>query len=83
MKIEWNKVTWYSKLIAVVVFVVVFCVGFNLGKQSEEVNSIVVPAHSVNKPTTSNADLGKPINTVSYSCDQNKTIVASFYQGAR
>jgi len=30
-KIEWNKVTWYSKLIAVVVFVVTFCAGVWLG----------------------------------------------------
>jgi len=33
MSIQWNKVTWYSKLIAVVIFVAVFFLGFYLGQQ--------------------------------------------------
>jgi hypothetical protein len=37
MKIEWNKVTWYSKLIAVILFTATFYLGFNLGKESEKV----------------------------------------------
>ena len=32
-KIEWNRVTWYSKLLAVVVFLVTFGVAFYLGAQ--------------------------------------------------
>ena len=72
MKIEWNKVTWYSKLLAVVVFVLVFWGAFSLGKEAGETESMipVVPA-----------PMAKPINTVSYSCDKGKTIVAAFYQG--
>ena len=31
MKIEWNRVTWYSKLAAAVVFLATFLVAFNLG----------------------------------------------------
>ncbi|MBU6490711.1 hypothetical protein KGQ25_00895 [Patescibacteria group bacterium] len=31
MAIEWNKVTWYSKLAAVAVFLATFLVAFNLG----------------------------------------------------
>jgi hypothetical protein len=31
MAIRWNKVTWYSKLLAVVVFAATFLVAFNLG----------------------------------------------------
>ena len=31
MKIEWNRVTWYSKLLAVVVFLATFAVAFWLG----------------------------------------------------
>ncbi len=31
MNIEWNKVTWYSKLAAVIVFVATFFIAFNLG----------------------------------------------------
>jgi hypothetical protein len=29
--IEWNKVTWYSKFLAVLVFIITFAVGFHLG----------------------------------------------------
>ena len=32
MKIQWNKVTWYSKLLAIIIFVATFFVGFILGK---------------------------------------------------
>lgn len=31
MKVEWNRVTWYSKLAAVIVFVGTFAVAFWLG----------------------------------------------------
>jgi hypothetical protein len=34
MKIEWNKVTWYSKLLAIIIFVLTFYVGFILGNQN-------------------------------------------------
>lgn len=37
MTIQWNKVTWYSKLVAVVLFVGVFFLGFYLGREYEEV----------------------------------------------
>jgi membrane-bound inhibitor of C-type lysozyme len=71
MKIEWNRVTWYSKLLAVILFVLVFYFGFSLGKEAGE----IVP----NIPVQ--VSVIKPINTVSYSCDAGKTIVADFYQG--
>lgn len=73
MKIEWNKVTWYSKLIAVILFVFTFLIGFNLGKKSEYVEPIVAPAKSWT--------VIQPINAVSYSCDGGKTINAKYYQG--
>jgi len=37
MKIEWRKVTWYSKLLAVVLFVGVFILGLYLGAAYNEV----------------------------------------------
>lgn len=37
MNIEWNKVTWYSKLVAVILFTATFYLGFNLGKESEKI----------------------------------------------
>jgi hypothetical protein len=39
MKIWWNKVTWYSKVFAIILFVVVFYVGFNLGQQKKEIST--------------------------------------------
>ena len=35
MKIEWNKVTWYSKLLAAVLLVVTFAIAFSLGARYE------------------------------------------------
>lgn len=34
MPIEWNKVTWYSQAIAIVLFVAVFALGYRLGQRS-------------------------------------------------
>jgi len=31
MHIEWNKVTWYSKLVAIIVFVATFYIAYELG----------------------------------------------------
>ncbi len=36
MNIQWNKVTWYSKLAAVVLGLVIFCVGIYIGTEIEE-----------------------------------------------
>ena len=37
MKIHWNKVTWYSKLLAVIIFVATFYVGFIFGNQNGKI----------------------------------------------
>ena len=37
MTVEWNKVTWYSKIAAVIVFGGVFVLGYWLGAQNAEV----------------------------------------------
>ena len=36
MKIEWNKVTKFSQIIAIILFVAVFFVGFTIGKEFEK-----------------------------------------------
>ena len=53
MTIQWNKVTWYSKIVAVVLFVLTFYVGFILGKQAGEVDVNSVPV--VNNTSTNTA----------------------------
>lgn len=35
MKIQWNKVTWYSKLAAVIIYVCTFALAFWLGRMYE------------------------------------------------
>lgn len=40
MNIEWNKVTWYSKLLAIVVFLVTFVLAFSLGVEYEKIKEL-------------------------------------------
>ena len=35
--IEWNKVTWYSKALAVIIFIATFVIAFHLGRAFERV----------------------------------------------
>ena len=37
-RIEWNKVTWYSKLASVIVFLATWFIAFNLGIFYEQVH---------------------------------------------
>jgi hypothetical protein len=41
MKIEWNKVTWYSKLLALVIFILLPCLAFWYGVQYGELLGVV------------------------------------------
>lgn len=43
MPIEFHKVTWYSKLIAVILFVATFLIGFYLGGENKEIKNLLVP----------------------------------------
>jgi hypothetical protein len=36
MKVEFNKITWYSKLIALILFITLPFIGFYLGMQYEK-----------------------------------------------
>ena len=37
-KIKWNVVTWYSKLLAVLLFFVVLLIGIYIGSELEKLN---------------------------------------------
>jgi hypothetical protein len=37
MPIIWNKVTWYSQVIAIILFVVVLIIGFYFGKEYQKI----------------------------------------------
>jgi len=47
MTIQWNKVTWYSKLLAVILFVLTFYVAFSLGaswgENKTKINPTIIP----------------------------------------
>ncbi len=40
MSIQWNEVTWYSKLLAVILFLMVFAGGFYFGTRNEEIKEL-------------------------------------------
>ncbi len=78
-KIQWNKVTWYSKLLAVIVFLLTFYIGYNLGKEDQSIvdlnNQLITPTftHMVTSPQAI-------INDVTFACSGGKTIRAQFRQ---
>mgnify|MGYP001218892708 CR=1 FL=1 len=44
MKIKFNEVTWYSKLVAIIVFLCVFAIAFYLGKEFGKLERQTIPA---------------------------------------
>lgn len=64
MKIEFNKVTWYSKLLAIIIYVSTFFLGFYLGQKIESLNYI-----------TNRIQI---INTAVFACTNSKAIYAEF-----
>jgi membrane-bound inhibitor of C-type lysozyme len=64
MKIEWNKVTSLSQIVAIVLFVVVFIVAFQIGRTFEK-------QFILGKPIT---------GFVKFVCADKKTIEAEFYK---
>ena len=48
MSIQWNKVTWYSKVLAVVLALLIFYIGFKLGEMKRDVGAVPAMPH----PTT-------------------------------
>lgn len=65
MTIEWNKVTWYSKIAAVVLFVATFILGFWLGSMKTEVVYVEVP-RVVNHPAEQNGISTSTMNFVGH-----------------
>jgi membrane-bound inhibitor of C-type lysozyme len=64
MKIEWNKVTKLSQIVAIALFVVIYIVAFQVGRVFE--NELILGA-----PTT---------NFVKFVCADGKTVQAEFYK---
>jgi membrane-bound inhibitor of C-type lysozyme len=65
MQIVWNKVTKFSQIVAIVLFVAVFFFGIFVGRKAG--------IYEV---------LGVPINDVTFTCAEGKSIHAVFYKRA-
>ncbi len=82
MKIVWNKVTWYSIALTVVVLIVALVLGFSFVQQYEQVTSEQgAYESSAQQAALSLASSKKLITRVTYACRGQKTIDAAFYQG--
>jgi membrane-bound inhibitor of C-type lysozyme len=68
MKILFNKVTWYSKVLAIIIFIGTFFLGFWLGQKNEGLNCIIKEAEKQSEI----------INTAVFACPENKAIYAVF-----
>jgi membrane-bound inhibitor of C-type lysozyme len=76
-EIDFNHVTRYSQLIAIVLFVAVFALGFELGKFYEYKSFM----NSINANiTAATSGFEIPIDIVNYSCDGKKTIGATYWK---
>ncbi len=76
MKIEWNRVTWYSKLLAVIVFVGVFVLAFYLGRQYEKTTEISTKIVSIPEYKMS-FEVPESLSDLTYKIDEYKNILLS------
>ncbi len=73
MKIEYNKVTWYSMVLAIVMYVGIFALAYYLGnKCCSLLNPAPVQLQQQNQANNK-------ITNASFACDNNKTINAFFF----
>lgn len=77
MDIEWNTVTWYSKLAAALLFVGVFVLGFYLGTQYAATNGPEKPVAPATTPqvTKSKNTETLPINTKTQTSNKYAAII--------
>jgi len=71
MKIEFNKVTWYSKLLALLVFIGSFLLAFYLGQKCGVANYIV-------EEYSKQPEI---IASAVFACPESKAIYAEFTEG--
>jgi membrane-bound inhibitor of C-type lysozyme len=79
-KIHWNKVTWYSKLLAVILFLAIFAWAFHLGRQYEQVYERIAAANAPATSTVLGLVSENLIANAVFTCDSDKAIQAQFMQ---
>ena len=72
--IEWNEVTWYSRFLALVVFILALILGFYIGKQYQDVENLL------QTPVQAATIVEKPVANVIFVCLQQEAIHAVFYK---
>lgn len=65
MTIKWKEVTWYSQLLAIILFVGVFALGYWLGQKNTG-------------ETVTKEPLEEEKHLVSYSCKDEKALIATY-----
>jgi membrane-bound inhibitor of C-type lysozyme len=78
VKISFTTVTWYSQIVAIVLFVGVYFLGVYIGEQYEKTN---VPVSAVSLPLSSSTVSAVPMtlmNNVTFVCPSGKFIAAQF-----
>ena len=77
MKIEWNKVTSLSRILAIIIYGGTFGLAFYLGQQCGELKAELrhAPIIQLSIPVQEK----NIINAVTFVCDNNKTINALFF----
>jgi len=75
MKIKWNKISKYSQILAIIIYVGTFGVAFFLGQMWGAANAILDQSLvSESKQSSDNV-----INSAIFNCDNEKTINAIFF----
>ncbi|MFA5009019.1 MAG: MliC family protein [Candidatus Paceibacterota bacterium] len=77
MKIEWNKVTSLSRILAIIIYGGTFGFAFYLGQQCGELKAELKHAPII--PLSIPVQENNIINAVTFVCDNNKTINALFF----
>jgi membrane-bound inhibitor of C-type lysozyme len=75
---KWNEVTRYSQILAIILFIVVFCGGFFIGKYSAKIANEAKLQQEV-QTLSSSLQIEKPVSTTNFTCDAGKTIKADFF----
>ncbi len=71
MKIEWNEVTWYSWIVAILVFGGAFAIGIFLGMKIQAKADMQTQTPAV-------VETSHKSNTFTYACDGGKQIQATY-----
>jgi membrane-bound inhibitor of C-type lysozyme len=82
MAIEWNRVTWYSQIIAIILALVIFGLGYWVGQQAgiareDAAMDMQMQSGAMQMPMQE----GTPVVVdVTYACDGGKTVRAIYKQ---